>query len=83
MAKIAQQDDLVIEITGGIADATDAQKQKLAQCVELNTILDVVLKTTTNGVARVIGYNIGATKTEICTVNAAAGTIVKLTVKGE
>lgn len=81
MAKIAQMDDLVIEITGGISDATDAQKKKLAQCVKANTILDVVLKTTTEGVTRIVGYNVSEGTTTVTCVDASTGALETLTVE--
>lgn len=81
MAKIAQQDDLVIEITGGISDATAAQKKKLAACVKADTILDVVLKTTTEGVTRILGYNVSEGTTTITCVDASTGALETLTVE--
>ena len=45
MAQIAQQDNLVIEVTT-IADALDsATKKKLIECIEGGTIADVILVT--------------------------------------
>lgn len=81
MAKIAQMDDLVIEITGGISDATKAQKKKLAQCVKDNTILDVVLKTTTEGVTRIVGYKVSEGTITITCVDASIGALENLTVE--
>lgn len=43
MAKQAQQDDLIIEVSA-LGTFTDAQKAKLVECFKANTILDVVQK---------------------------------------
>lgn len=43
MAKQAQQDDLVIEVSA-LGTFTDSQKEKLIECFKANTILDVVQK---------------------------------------
>ena len=45
MAKIAQQDDLVIEVTTTAAALDGATKKKLIECIEGGTIADVVLVT--------------------------------------
>ena len=81
MAKIAQQDDLVIDITGSIASASDTIKKKLAQCVKANTVLDVVLKSSTEGVGRIIGYTNVEGTIAVKYVKASTGTIESLTVE--
>ena len=43
MAQIAQQDNLVIEVSA-LGTFTDDQKAKLVECFKANTILDVVQK---------------------------------------
>ena len=43
MAKIAQQDDLVIEVSA-LGTFTADQKEKLIECFKADTILDVVQK---------------------------------------
>lgn len=43
MAKIAQQDDLVI-VVSALGTFTDDQKAKLVECFKADTILDVVQK---------------------------------------
>ena len=43
MAKVAQQDDLVIEVSA-LGTFTVEQKEKLIECFKANTILDVVQK---------------------------------------
>lgn len=45
MAQIAQQDNLVIEVTTTAAALDDATKKKLIECIESGTITDVILVT--------------------------------------
>lgn len=45
MAQIAQQDNLVIEVTTTAAALDSATKKKLIECIEGGTIADVVLVT--------------------------------------
>lgn len=45
MAQIAQQDNLVIEVTTTAAALDDATKKKLIECIEGRTITDVILVT--------------------------------------
>ena len=45
MAQIAQQDNLVIEVTTSAAALDDATKKKLIECIEGGTIADVILVT--------------------------------------
>lgn len=45
MAQIAQQDNLVIEVTTTAAALDDAIKEKLIECIEGGTITDVILVT--------------------------------------
>ena len=81
MAKQAQQDDLVIEITGSIASADATVKAKLAQSVKANTALDVVLKSSTEGVGRIVGYtNDGAGNISVVYVKALTGALATLAV---
>ena len=81
MAKQAQQDDLVIEITGSIADANATVKAKLAQCVKANTALDVVLKSSTEGTGRIVGYtDDGAGNISVVYVKASTGALATLAV---
>lgn len=81
MAKIAQMDDLVIEITGSIASASDTVKAKLAQTVKANTALDVVLKSSTEGVGRIVGYTNASGTIAVKYIKASTGTIESLTVE--
>lgn len=45
MAQIAQQDNLVIEVTTTAAALDGATKKKLIECIEGGTITDVILVT--------------------------------------
>lgn len=45
MAQIAQQDNLVIEVTTTVAALDSATKKKLIECIEGGTITDVILVT--------------------------------------
>lgn len=45
MAQIAQQDNLVIEVTTAVAALDDATKKKLIECIKGGTIADVILVT--------------------------------------
>lgn len=45
MAQIAQQDNLVIEVTTTAAKLDDNTKKKLIECIEGGTITDVILVT--------------------------------------
>lgn len=45
MAQIAQQDNLVIEVTTAAAELDDDTKKKLIECIEGGTISDVILVT--------------------------------------
>lgn len=81
MAKISQQDDLVIKITGSIADADAATKAKLAETIKTKTVLDVVLDSTTEGVGRIVGYtDDGAGTLKVVYVKASTGALASLTV---
>ena len=81
MAKQAQQDDLVIEITGSIASADATVKAKWAQSVKANTALDVVLKSSTEGVGRIVGYtDDGAGNISVVYVKASTGALATLAV---
>lgn len=42
MAQIAQQDNLIIEITGALAAMNETTKQKLIDCIKVETITDVI-----------------------------------------
>lgn len=46
MAQIAQQDNLIIEITGALAAMNETTKQKLIDCIKVGTITDVIVAST-------------------------------------
>jgi DNA mismatch repair ATPase MutS len=46
MAQIAQQDNLIIEITGALSAMNETTKQKLIDCIKMGTITDVILVST-------------------------------------
>lgn len=46
MAQIAQQDNLIIEITGTLDAMDETTKQKLIDCIKMGTITDVIVVST-------------------------------------
>lgn len=46
MAQIAQQDNLIIEITEAIDEMNGTTKQKLIDCIKVGTITDVIVVST-------------------------------------
>ena len=86
MAQIAQQDNLVIEVTTAAAALDGATKKKLIECIEGGTISDVILVTT--GVvkkishARVVSWLVDTTgdspKYTIHIINADSGTVAAI-----
>ncbi len=68
MAQIAQQDNLIIEITGALAAMDATTKQKLIDCIKVGTITDVIVVSTeaTNKVnhGKVLGYMVNTTAAE-------------------
>lgn len=65
MAQIAQQDNLVIEVTTTAAVLDSATKKKLIECIEGGTITDVILVTKEAekeiSHARVVGWLVDTT----------------------
>lgn len=87
MAQIAQQDNLIIEITGALAEMNEATKQKLIDCIKMGTITDVILVSTEaeNKVnhGKVLAYRVDTTDAEspkysIELVEVNAGKLVKV-----
>ena len=87
MAQIAQQDNLIIEITGALAEMDETTKQKLIDCIKVGTITDVILVSTEapNKVnyGKVLSYCIDTTAAEspkysIELIEVNAGRLVKL-----
>ena len=86
MAQIAQQDNLVIEVTTTAAALDSATKKKLIECIEGGTITDVILVTKeaekTISHARVVGWLVDTTgnspKYTIDIINANSGTVTAI-----
>lgn len=68
MAQIAQQDNLIIEITVAIDAMEETTKQKLIDCIKMGTITDVIIVSTQaeNKVnyGKVLGYMVDTTAAE-------------------
>ena len=68
MAQIAQQDNLIIEITGALAAMDETTKQKLIDCIKVGTITDVIVVSTeaANKVnhGKVLSYRVDTTVAE-------------------
>ncbi|UWG73107.1 MAG: hypothetical protein [Bacteriophage sp.] len=87
MAQIAQQDNLIIEITGTLDTMDETTKQKLIDCIKMGTITDVILVSTeaANKVnhGKVLAYRVDSTDAEspkysIELVEVNAGKLVKV-----
>lgn len=87
MAQIAQQDNLIIKITGALAAMDETTKQKLIDCIQVGTITDVIVVSTeaANKVnhGKVLGYMVDTTEAEspkysIELVEVNAGKLVKV-----
>lgn len=83
MAQIAQQDNLVIEVTTTAAALDDDTKKKLIECIKGGTITDVILVTKEDekniSHARVVSWLVDTTgnptKYTIDIINASSGTV--------
>ena len=68
MAQIAQQDNLIIEITEEIDKMNETAKRKLIDCIKVGTITDVIVVSTqvanTVNHGKVLGYMIDTTAAE-------------------
>lgn len=68
MAQIAQQDNLIIEITGAIDAMDETTKQKLIDCIKVGTITDVIVVSTQDkkkvNYGKVLGYMVDTTAAE-------------------
>lgn len=88
MAQIAQQDNLVIEVTTAATALDDATKKKLIGCIEGGTITDVILVTKEVEKkiihARVVSWSVDTTGDSpkytiyIINTNSAAATAIAL-----
>lgn len=87
MAQIAQQDNLIIEITGALDAMDETTKQKLIDCIKMGTITDVILVSTEAAKkvnhGKVLAYMVDTTEAEspkysIELVEVNAGKLVKV-----
>ena len=86
MAQIAQQDNLVIEVTATAAALDGDTKKKLIECIEGGTITDVILVTKEAekkiSHARVVCWLVDTTgnspKYTIDIINATGGTVTEI-----
>lgn len=86
MAQIAQQDNLIIEVTTTAAALDGETKKKLIECIEGGTIADVVLVTKEVAGkishARVVSWLVDTTgdspKYKIDIINANSGTVAAI-----
>ncbi len=87
MAQIAQQDNLIIEITGALDAMDETTKQKLIDCIKVGTITDVIVVSTEaeNKVnhGKVLGYMVDTTAAEstkysVAIMEVKAGKLVKV-----
>lgn len=87
MAQIAQQDNLIIEITGALATMDETTKQKLIDCIKMGTITDVIVVSTeaANKVnhGKVLSYSIDTTTAEspkysVAIMEVNSGKLVKV-----
>lgn len=86
MAQIAQQDNLVIEVTTTAAALDGATKKKLIECIEGGTITDVILVTKEAekkiSHARVVSWLVDTTgdapKYKIDIINVNSGTVTAI-----
>lgn len=87
MAQIAQQDNLIIEITEALEAMDETTKQKLIDCIKMGTITDVILVSTEAAKkvnhGKVLAYRVDTTTEEspkysIELVDVNAGKLVKI-----
>lgn len=87
MAQIAQQDNLIIKITGALSEMDETAKQKLIDCIKAGTITDVIVvsKEAENKVnyGRVLGYKVATIANEsqkysIVIMEVDSGKLVKV-----
>lgn len=87
MAQIAQQDNLIIEITGALAEMDETTKQKLIDCIKAGTITDVIVISTEYAnkanYSKVLGYRVDTTAAEspkytIELIDVNGGKLVKI-----
>lgn len=68
MAQIAQQDNLIIKITGTLTEMDETTKQKIIDCIKMGTITDVIVVSTEApkkvNYSKVLGYRVDTTAEE-------------------
>lgn len=68
MAQIAQQDNLIIEMSGDLSTMDETTKQKLIDCIKAGTIADVIVVSTEaankRNYSKVLGYRVDSTAAE-------------------
>lgn len=87
MAQIAQQDNLIIKISGALAEMDETTKQKLIDCIKAGTMTDVIVvsKEAEDKVnyGRVLGYkedtiSDGSLKYSVVIMDVNGGKLVKV-----
>lgn len=87
MAQIAQQDNLIIEITGALDAMDETTKQKLIDCIKMGTITDVIVVSEEAAkklnYSKVLGYRVDtnaaeSTKYAVELIDVNAGKLVKV-----
>lgn len=87
MAQIAQQDNLIIKITGSLDAMGETTKQKLIDCIKAGTITDVIVISDEapkkTNYSKVLGYRVDTTAAEspkysIELINVNGGNLVKV-----
>lgn len=87
MAQIAQQDNLIVEITGALAEMDETTKRKLIDCIKMGTITDVIVVSTEAAkkvnCSKVLGYMVDTTAAEstkyaVEIMDVNAGKLVKV-----
>lgn len=87
MAQIAQQDNLIIKITGALNEMDETTKQKLIDCIKVGTITDVVVISTEAAnkanYSKVLGCRVDTTAAEspkysIELIDVNGGKLVKI-----
>ena len=87
MAQIAQQDNLIIEITGSLSGMDETTKQKLIDCIKMGTITDVIIVSTEAvkkvNYGKVLAYRVDTYETEspkysIAIIDVNSGKLMKV-----
>lgn len=87
MAQIAQQDNLIVEVTGDLSTMNETAIQKLIDCIKMGTITDVIVVSTEAknkaNYSKVLGYSVDTTTSEspkysIELIDVNSGSLVKV-----